>query len=91
MAENEDGAEKTESPTARRLQQARDEGQIARSVELSAAAVLLAGAGSIAMAGGTSLANFAQRVLRESAGSLSSGPLTPAEGPTCCAPSCWAW
>ena len=44
MAENENGQEKTESPTTRRRQQARDEGQIARSAELSAAAVLLAGA-----------------------------------------------
>ena len=32
------------------------------------------------MSGGTSLANFAQRVLRESAGSLSTGPMTPAGG-----------
>ncbi len=80
MAENEDGQERSESPTPKRRQRARDEGQIARSVELSAAALLLAGAGSIAMSGGTSLANFAQRVLRESAGALSSGPLTPAGG-----------
>jgi len=80
MAENEDGQEKSESPTARRRQQARDEGQIARSVELSAAAVLLAGAGSIAMSGGTSLATFAQRMMRESAGALTADPLTAAGG-----------
>jgi flagellar biosynthetic protein FlhB len=80
MAENEDGQERSESPTAKRRQRARDEGQIARSVELSAAAVLLAGAASISASGGTSLANFAQRMMRESAGALSSGPLTPAGG-----------
>jgi flagellar biosynthetic protein FlhB len=39
--------EKTEEPTSRRLSKAREEGQIARSVELSAAAVTLVGIGSI--------------------------------------------
>jgi flagellar biosynthetic protein FlhB len=82
MAENEDGQEKTESPTGKRRQQARDEGQIARSVELSSAAVLLGGALSIAMSGGTTLANFTQRVLHESAGALSMDALTPAGGAT---------
>ena len=77
MAESESGQEKTESPTARRLQQAREEGKVARSAELSAAAVLLAGAASIGLAGGESLATFAQRVLRDSAASLSGGALTP--------------
>ena len=38
---SEDGSQKTEEPTARRLKRARDEGQVARSVELSAAAVML--------------------------------------------------
>ena len=38
---SEDGSQKTEEPTARRLRRARDEGQVARSVELSAAAVML--------------------------------------------------
>ncbi|MFN8588903.1 MAG: flagellar biosynthesis protein FlhB [Burkholderiaceae bacterium] len=77
MAENEDGQERTESPTARRRQQALDEGNIARSAELSAAAVLLAGAAMLGMSGGGSLGNFATRVMRESAGALSAGPLTP--------------
>ena len=39
---SDDAAQKTEEPTARRLQRARDEGQVARSVELSSAAVMLA-------------------------------------------------
>jgi flagellar biosynthetic protein FlhB len=78
MAENESGQERTESPTARRRQQAREEGRVARSAELSAAAVLLAGAASIGLAGGQSLATFARRVMRDSAASLSTGALTPA-------------
>jgi flagellar biosynthetic protein FlhB len=78
MAENEDGQEKTESPTARRRQQARDEGRIARSAELSAASILLAGGASIAMLGGQSLAVFARRVMADAAGSLSGGALTQA-------------
>lgn len=42
MAENED-TERTESPTQRRLDKAREEGQVPRSRDLSAAAVTLAG------------------------------------------------
>jgi flagellar biosynthetic protein FlhB len=37
-----DSQEKTEEPTARRLEKAREEGQVARSTELSAAAVTIA-------------------------------------------------
>ncbi|MEY4663262.1 MAG: FlhB HrpN YscU SpaS Family, partial [Pseudomonadota bacterium] len=37
MAE-ESGAEKSEEPTARRLSKARDDGQVARSIETPAAA-----------------------------------------------------
>ena len=43
MAENENGAEKTEMPSPRRLEQARDEGQVAYSQEASTALALLAG------------------------------------------------
>src|SRR5437868_9737830 len=41
MAENEDGQEKTESATPKRLEEARKKGQIPRSRDLSAAAVLM--------------------------------------------------
>ena len=34
MAENEDGSEKSEEPTAKKKSKARDEGQITRSKEL---------------------------------------------------------
>jgi len=37
---SDDSAQRTEQPTARRLKRSRDEGQVARSVELSAAAVM---------------------------------------------------
>lgn len=49
--ENEDGQEKTEEPTSRRLQKAREDGQTARSKELATMAVLLAGAGGLLMFG----------------------------------------
>ncbi len=51
MAEESDSGERTEEPTARRLQKAREEGQIVRSVELSAAAVTLAAVGFIFFSG----------------------------------------
>lgn len=41
MAEQTESDDRTEEPTARRLQKAREDGQVARSVELSAAAVTL--------------------------------------------------
>jgi flagellar biosynthetic protein FlhB len=77
MAENEDGQERSESPTARRRQMAEEEGKVARSADLSSVAVLLAGAAFLAMVGGSSLASFSRRVLAESAGALSTGALTP--------------
>lgn len=43
MAENENGAEKTELPTPKRLEQARSEGQVAYSHEASTAVALLVG------------------------------------------------
>lgn len=43
MAENDDSQEKTEEPTARRLEKAREEGQVPRSRELTTTAILLAG------------------------------------------------
>lgn len=52
MAEDSD-LEKTEQPSERRLQQARDEGQVARSRELSTFMGLLAGGGGIWFMGKT--------------------------------------
>ena len=44
MAENEDGQEKSQEPTAKRLQEARRKGQVPRSRELNTMAVTLVGA-----------------------------------------------
>ncbi|MDH4568758.1 flagellar biosynthesis protein FlhB [Pseudomonas sp. BN414] len=52
MAESESGADKSEEPTGKRLQEARDKGQIARSRELNTLAVTLAGAGGVLATGG---------------------------------------
>ncbi len=50
MAEHS-GQDKTEEPTARRLKKARDEGQVARSIELPAAAVVISALVVLALAG----------------------------------------
>ncbi len=70
--------ERTESPTPRRRQQAREEGRVARSPELSAAVVLLAGTAALASVAGTGLAEHVLRLFRDGAQALSAGPLTPA-------------
>ncbi|QSX36066.1 flagellar biosynthesis protein FlhB [Shewanella sedimentimangrovi] len=51
MAENDTSQERTEEPTSRRLEQAREKGQVARSKELGTAAVLLAAAAGFLMMG----------------------------------------
>ncbi|KFZ36889.1 flagellar biosynthesis protein FlhB [Shewanella mangrovi] len=51
MAENQDGQEKTEEATSRRLEEAREKGQVPRSRELGTSAVLLAAALGFAIAG----------------------------------------
>lgn len=43
MAENKDGQEKTEDPTAKRLMDARDRGQVSKSMDTTTAALLLIG------------------------------------------------
>lgn len=48
---SESGQERTEQPTARRRDEARRQGQIARSTDVTSAAVLLGGLGAFAMAG----------------------------------------
>ena len=41
MAEQDQSEEKTEEPTAKRIEKAREDGQIARSQELSVAAMMI--------------------------------------------------
>lgn len=47
MAENDSSQEKTEEATPKRAEKAREEGQVARSKELSAAAVLIVGSATL--------------------------------------------
>ncbi|MEY8263150.1 MAG: flagellar biosynthesis protein FlhB [Bermanella sp.] len=61
MADNDSSQEKTEEPTPRRLEKAREDGQIPRSKELSTSLVLIAGALSLWMFGGV-LFNAAQNI-----------------------------
>lgn len=59
MAENESGQEKTEAATPRRLEQAREEGQLARSRELPGALIAMAAALSAWSMGDVLLRDFA--------------------------------
>jgi len=52
MAENENGAEKSEEPTDKRRRESREKGQIARSRELNTFVVLVAGVGALMSYGG---------------------------------------
>ena len=76
MAE-ESFQERTEEPTQRRREEAREEGQVARSVEINSAIILLFGILSLFFMGGMlkgQLAAFMQRMLREAPiASLSAG------------------
>jgi flagellar biosynthetic protein FlhB len=57
MAE-ENGQERSERPTPKRLREARERGQVARSRELNTAAVVAAGAGALLVLGPHALANL---------------------------------
>jgi len=63
MSDSESSSEKTEEPTSRRLDQAREEGQIARSRELNTTALLVAGSAGVLMYG-PSLSDAMARVMR---------------------------
>jgi len=63
MAENEDGQERTEDPSARKLEQAKEKGQVARSREVGAVAVMIAGAVGL-MVFGDRLIEAAMEVFR---------------------------
>jgi len=64
MAEEDSDLEKTESPSQRRLDQAREEGQVARSRELSTFAVVMAGGAGIWLMG-SALAQQLIKTIRE--------------------------
>ena len=50
--ENEQGQEKTEKPTQRRRDEARREGNVAKSMEINSAAILIAGMSTLVLFGG---------------------------------------
>ena len=50
--ESNNGQEKTEEPTPKRLEKSKDEGQVARSKELGTAAILMIGVGTLMVFGG---------------------------------------
>jgi flagellar biosynthetic protein FlhB len=52
VAENDTSQERTEQPTPKRLREAREKGQVARSRELNTTLVLLAGGGALLIMGG---------------------------------------
>jgi flagellar biosynthetic protein FlhB len=68
-AESESGGEKTEEPSARRLQQARERGQVPRSRELVNFATMIGGSVTLIAVGGT----LAQRMVDVMRSSLSVG------------------
>lgn len=73
MSEADSGQERTEEPTSRRLEQAREKGQVARSKELGTAAVLLAASVGFAMTGpaiATSLYNIMKQILTMERGQI---------------------
>ncbi|WP_319381578.1 flagellar biosynthesis protein FlhB [Thiomicrorhabdus sp.] len=60
MAENEDGAEKSEEPSQKKLQDAREKGQIPRSRELTTVLMTLSAALFLYVFGGTLLSHFSE-------------------------------
>ncbi len=65
MAESESAGEKTEEPSARRLQQARERGQVPRSRELVTFAIMIGGSATLVAVGGT-LAGRLANLMRSS-------------------------
>jgi flagellar biosynthesis protein FlhB len=64
MAESEMGGERTEEPSQRRLQEARERGQIPRSRELTNFATMIGGSAALVAIGGTVAAHLSQMMRR---------------------------
>ena len=77
MADESGGQEKTEDPTSRRIQEARDKGDIAKSMEVPSAAVLLAGLLTLYALGDYLLARL-YAILRYYLGNLNTVKIIPA-------------
>ena len=76
MAEQQDRASKTEEPTARRLEKAREDGNVAKSIELTSAVVLLAGVFMATTRGGQMVESLRSSMARSFA-RLGTQDLTP--------------
>ncbi len=81
MAENKDGQEKTEDATQRRKQESRDEGQVAKSVDVTTASILLIGGSTVFLMGGGVLSNY-QNFTKQIFGNLNKVNLTDITVPT---------
>ncbi len=64
MAEHDSDQDRTEEPTARKLRKAREDGQVARSIELPAAAVVIGSFLLILMTGGWLMNRLAELFVR---------------------------
>jgi flagellar biosynthetic protein FlhB len=64
MAESESGGDRTEEPSQRRLQEARERGQIPRSRELTNFATMIGGSATLVAIGGTVAAHLSQLMRR---------------------------
>ncbi len=67
MAESEQGGERTEEPSQRRLDQARERGQVPRSRELTNFATMIGGSAALVAIGGA-LAGCLSNIMRNSLG-----------------------
>jgi flagellar biosynthetic protein FlhB len=67
MAESEQGGERTEEPSPRRLEQARERGQVPRSRELTNFATMIGGSATLVAIGGA-LASCLSGIMRQSLG-----------------------
>ena len=72
----ESDQERTEDPTPRRRQRAREDGKVAKSPELTSAALIVGGSLVLFWVAGSRWAEFAAQTLRTCAAQLSAGPLT---------------
>ncbi|MEK7317403.1 MAG: EscU/YscU/HrcU family type III secretion system export apparatus switch protein [Candidatus Eisenbacteria bacterium] len=78
MSEDSASAQdRSEAPTARRRERARDEGQIPRSAEVSGATILLAGAVALAFGAAAPMVGLVRNLLGASISTYANGSLSP--------------
>ncbi|MFN8651596.1 MAG: flagellar biosynthesis protein FlhB [Gemmatimonadales bacterium] len=76
---NDEAGERTEAPTQKRRDEARKEGRIPRSQEISGATLLLAGTGALAAVGSAALATQAMHLLGTGVAHLTAIPMNDAD------------